>query len=80
MYITLLKLERRGNFYGKGKTNADTFWKSLVRGAKEGDTLQLKHAPSEYYHSNWELEDGATKALEAARPRQDAAHLRTSEE
>ena len=62
LHITLMKLERRGNFYGKGRSNADTFWKSVVKKADTGNTIQLKYAPSVYYRSYCELEGQISEA------------------
>ena len=41
LYITLLKLNRRGN-YENGSTNADTFWRSVLQRASAADSLQAR--------------------------------------
>ena len=53
--ITLLKLSRRGQ-YANGETNADTFWRSVVKGAGEHERLALEAPPSTYYKSHFELD------------------------
>lgn len=40
LYLSLLKLNRRGS-YQNGCTNADTFWKSLLRKQPPGETLEV---------------------------------------
>lgn len=65
LHFSLLKLARRGNFYGRGKTNADTFWRSVLRGAP--DALAIPYPPSEYYHSVWEPAEGAEPPQPPAR-------------
>ncbi len=39
--ISMLKRYRRGLAYARGRTNADTFWRSLFRGAPQEETLQV---------------------------------------
>jgi CS domain len=46
--IVLLKRNRKGN-YQDGTTNADTFWKSVVKNAPEKEVLALEHPPTSYY-------------------------------
>ena len=58
LHLTLLKHERRGKFYGEGRCNADTYWKSIVKGAAEAERLPFKYPPSDYYWTTWEMEDG----------------------
>lgn len=53
--ITLLKLSRRGQ-YANGETNADTFWRSVLRGAGEHEALALEAPPACYYKSHFELD------------------------
>ena len=53
--ITLLKRYRRG-LYERGKTNADTFWRSIFLGAPEQETLQVEYPPSTYYATEYEKE------------------------
>ena len=65
LHITLMKLERRGNFYGKGRSNTDTFWKSVVKKADTGNTIQLKYAPAVYYRSYCELDNQAASGASA---------------
>jgi hypothetical protein len=56
--ITLLKLSRRGQ-YANGETNADTYWRAVLKAAGEKETLALDHAPSAYYKSHFELDVNA---------------------
>eukprot|EP00963_Diacronema_lutheri_P003088 scaffold261_cov336-Pavlova_lutheri.AAC.3 len=53
--ITLLKRYRRG-LYESGKTNADTFWRSILQGAPEQETLQVDYPPSSYYATEYDKE------------------------
>lgn len=48
LHITLLKRNRKGN-YQDGCTAADTFWFSLLAGAKGVDRLPGAHPPTFYY-------------------------------
>jgi hypothetical protein len=66
----MLKLARRGNFYGKGKSNADTFWKSVLRAAPVAETLQVEYPPSAYYHTTWEPADGSAPVTPDVTPAQ----------
>lgn len=74
--IVLLKRCRRGN-YGDGATNADTFWRSVLATAPEGEVLALEHPPTSYYWAP--CEDGgdekrtATRRLPPARKEQQKA-------
>ena len=52
--IVLLKRNRRG-FYQNGKTNADTFWYSLLAGKVGRERLQLPYPPHEYYKTDCDL-------------------------
>lgn len=58
--ITLLKRYRRG-LYERGKTNADTFWRSIFLGAPEQETLQVEYPPSAYYATEYEIETASAK-------------------
>lgn len=51
--MQLLKRNRRGN-YQDGCTAADTFWFSLLQGARGADRLALAHPPTHYYSSGYE--------------------------
>ena len=59
--IILLKYSRRGQ-YANGETNADTFWRSVLKSAQETETLCLENPPSKYYTSYYEV-DGQQKRL-----------------
>jgi hypothetical protein len=48
LHIQLLKRNRKGN-YQDGCTAADTFWFSLLSGAKGVDRIQGDHPPTCYY-------------------------------
>lgn len=63
--IILLKYSRRGQ-YANGETNADTFWRSVLKSAQEPERLQLENPPSKYYTSYYEL-DGQTQKLIGSR-------------
>jgi hypothetical protein len=63
--ITLLKYSRRGQ-YANGETNADTFWKSVLKTAQETEIICLRHPPSNYYTSHYEV-DGQQKRLVTGR-------------
>jgi len=60
--VVLLKRSRRGN-YADGQTNADTFWKSVVKGAAERETLCLEQPPTAYYWTLCDGDDTANKPL-----------------
>lgn len=66
--LSLLKRFRRGLAYGKGETNADTFWRSLLQNADDTRTLLCRHPPSAYYKTEWRTEAGGGLDA-AARPR-----------
>ena len=51
--VQLLKHCRRGH-YADGTTNADTWWRALLRGAPGGQTLPGAHPPAAYYSSPYE--------------------------
>lgn len=55
--LILLKRNRRGN-YADGTTNADTFWRSLLKTAPDSEVLQIKYPPSNYY---WSFCEGAER-------------------
>jgi hypothetical protein len=48
VHLQLLKRNRKG-CYANGCTAADTFWFSLLAGAKGADRLALRHPPTHYY-------------------------------
>lgn len=74
--ITLLKRYRRGK-YQDGKTNADTFWRSVFDGATDKETLQLDHPPSLYYKTEYEKErESATFPKASNRPMIDRSKER----
>lgn len=54
LHLQLLKRNRKGS-YQDGCTAADTFWYSLLAGAKGADRLALNHPPTKYYSSHEEL-------------------------
>eukprot|EP00205_Picochlorum_sp_RCC944_P001663 CAMPEP_0182608080 /NCGR_PEP_ID=MMETSP1330-20130603/2602_1 /TAXON_ID=464278 /ORGANISM="Picochlorum sp., Strain RCC944" /LENGTH=345 /DNA_ID=CAMNT_0024826781 /DNA_START=49 /DNA_END=1086 /DNA_ORIENTATION=+ len=55
--ICLLKRYRRGLTYMKGETNANTYWYSIFKDAKEDQMLQLKFPPTSYYNTEWQIEE-----------------------
>jgi len=61
--IILLKRNRKGN-YQDGTTNADTFWKSVLKNALETEVLALKHPPTSYY---WALGEGTEDSVKEVR-------------
>lgn len=70
--ISLLKRSRRGHYEG-GTTNADTYWRAVVKGAAPHETLALEHPPTEYY---WSLCDD----VKAEAPRLPPAAARAKAE
>jgi hypothetical protein len=66
--MSLLKRNRKGH-YEDGTTNADTYWRSVVRGAAAHETLQLEHPPTAYYWSHCEGERAVPKMAPAERAR-----------
>ncbi|EFN58095.1 hypothetical protein CHLNCDRAFT_142413 [Chlorella variabilis] len=70
--VVMLKRCRRGN-YGAGKTNADTFWRSVVQGAVPHETLPLEQPPIAYYSAPCEdLERQPPPRLTSGRAKQRA--------
>ena len=63
--IILLKRNRKGN-YENGKTNADTFWRAVLRSAPEGEMLKLEHPPTAYYWAPCDDEEQKKKEKELA--------------
>lgn len=63
----MAKRNRRGH-YLKGSTNLDTFWRAVLAGAPEQETLALEQPSAEYYESWYEGQEE-----EAARFRQRQA-------
>jgi hypothetical protein len=60
--IILLKLSRRGQ-YANGETNANTFWRSVLKSPTNPDEiLHLENVPSVYYRSPFEVDGRATVA------------------
>jgi hypothetical protein len=57
--IVMLKRNRKGN-YQNGLTNADTFWKSVLKYALETEVLALEHPPTSYYWAP--CEDGGAES------------------
>ena len=51
--LVLLKRCRRGH-YEAGRSNADTFWRAVVRGAAQHETLPAAQPPTAYYSSHCE--------------------------
>ena len=64
--IVLLKRNRKGN-YQDGTTNADTFWKSILKNAAEGEVLALEHPPTAYYWAPCE-DAGVEKEVRRLKP------------
>ncbi|KAL3132324.1 hypothetical protein ABBQ32_008902 [Trebouxia sp. C0010 RCD-2024] len=48
LHLTMLKRNRRGN-YASQCTNADTFWKSVMKHAPQQERLEAAYPPSRYY-------------------------------
>ena len=48
LHLAMLKRNRRGN-YANQCTNADTFWKSVMKRAPQQERLKLAHPPNKYY-------------------------------
>lgn len=48
LHLTMLKRNRRGN-YADHCTNADTFWKSVMKRAPQQERLALPYPPNKYY-------------------------------
>ncbi len=67
--LSLLKRSRRGR-YAAGATNADTFWRAVVRNAPAAAALAAERPPTEYY---WAPCEGAEAAARAPRARRRAA-------
>ncbi|GMH33796.1 hypothetical protein BSKO_01630 [Bryopsis sp. KO-2023] len=57
--VHMLKRNRRGN-YRDGKTNADTFWRSVLLKSAPEERLKLVHPPSQYYWSHFESDGMST--------------------
>ncbi|KAK9820242.1 hypothetical protein WJX72_007885 [[Myrmecia] bisecta] len=56
--VLLLKRNRRGN-YADGTTNADTFWKSVLKTCAPAEAIQLQYPPASYYKSFLEVDEVA---------------------
>lgn len=65
--VIMLKRNRRGS-YEKGSSNADTFWKTVIRDAAPHEMLQLDYPPLSYYSAP--CEGGG----EVAQPRRSLRH------
>ena len=48
LHLTMLKRNRRGN-YGDHCTNADTFWRSVMKHAPQQEQLTIPYPPIKYY-------------------------------
>ena len=48
LHLTMLKRNRRGN-YANHCTNADTFWKSVMKHAPQQERLKPAYPPTKYY-------------------------------
>ena len=53
--VCMLKRYRRGLTYQEGQTNANTYWRSIFREAKEEESLQLRYPPTCYYETEWQV-------------------------
>ncbi len=62
LHLTMLKRNRRGN-YANQCTNADTYWKSVLRYAPQQERLQLLYPPDKYYTLPFEGCDSSTQAV-----------------
>jgi hypothetical protein len=51
--VTLLKRARRGHYEGGG-TNADTFWRAVLRAGAPREALEAAHPPTAYYWAHCE--------------------------
>ncbi|KAL4532079.1 hypothetical protein Ndes2437B_g02505 [Nannochloris sp. 'desiccata'] len=65
--IVLLKRNRKGN-YQDGMTNADTFWKSVLKSAPETEVLALEHPPTSYYWAPCEDAGSSEKEVRRLQP------------
>jgi hypothetical protein len=57
--IVMRKRNRKGHYQDK-MTNADTFWKSVLKNAPETEVLALEHPPTSYYWAPCEDDAGAS--------------------
>ena len=48
IHLTMLKRNRRGNYANKC-TNADTFWRSVMKHAPQQERLRMAYPPNRYY-------------------------------
>ena len=58
LHLTMLKRNRRGN-YANQCTNADTFWKSVLKNAPKQERLALTYPPAKYYALPFEDSDSS---------------------
>ena len=63
-----IQLCRRGH-YADGCSNADTFWRAVLRKHTAAEALQAPHPPLDYYSSFVEPEDLPAAIGMASRPR-----------
>lgn len=78
LHLTMLKRNRRGN-YANQCTNADTFWKSVMKHAPQQERLSAAYPPSRYYALATDDDVGNTQhqrqvaGLQQAQQLQDAS-------
>jgi hypothetical protein len=69
--VVMLKRCRRGH-YESGTTNADTFWRSILRVAAPGEALPLEQAPTAYYWAPYEESDAVQEPVRKLRSAEQA--------
>ena len=62
LHLTMLKRNRRGN-YANQCTNADTFWKSVLKSAPLQERLMMAYPPDKYYALPFEGRDSSHPPL-----------------
>ena len=62
LHLTMLKRNRRGNYTGQC-TNADTFWKCVIRSSPPQERLALIYPPDKYYALPFESNDSSSSQV-----------------
>ena len=62
LHLTMLKRNRRGN-YANQCSNADTFWKSIMKHAPQQERLNTTYPPDKYYALPFEGEGNSNQHL-----------------
>lgn len=73
LHVILLKKSRKGH-YCNGDTNADTFWRQILKSAHISEHFQMQHPPHEYYSSPYDADDLVEQSL----PRRQQQATQTS--